>query len=146
MINLGHPLDGKLLLSYKPLHLEAQQHLQEEGCVVDINKCDQYLLLGNTFVQSFHFHSRTEPLTVTFNLYDVPRDITLDEFCEACLIPPEGNPIDPHPCDVTDFISEVTMGQTRGVSEARVASFKFFSCFVLLLIICQEVFDWAVGE
>ena len=25
-----------MLLSYKPLHLEAQQHLQEEGCVVDI--------------------------------------------------------------------------------------------------------------
>ena len=26
-----------MLLSYKPLHLEAQRHLQEEGCVVDIN-------------------------------------------------------------------------------------------------------------
>ena len=25
-----------MLLSYKPLHLEAQQHLQEEGCIVDI--------------------------------------------------------------------------------------------------------------
>ena len=27
-----------MLLSYKPLHLEAQQRLQEEGCVVDV-KC-----------------------------------------------------------------------------------------------------------
>ena len=26
-----------MLLSYKPLHLEAQQRLQEEGCVLDIN-------------------------------------------------------------------------------------------------------------
>ena len=34
---LGHPLKGNLLLSCKPLHLEAQQRLQEEGCVVDIN-------------------------------------------------------------------------------------------------------------
>ena len=25
-----------MLLSYKPLHLEAQQLLQEEGCIVDI--------------------------------------------------------------------------------------------------------------
>ena len=25
-----------MLLSYKPLYLEAQQHLQEEGCVADI--------------------------------------------------------------------------------------------------------------
>ena len=27
-----------MLLSYKPLHLEAQQRLQEEGCAVDINR------------------------------------------------------------------------------------------------------------
>ena len=27
-----------MLLSYKPLHLEAQQRLQEEGCVVDISR------------------------------------------------------------------------------------------------------------
>ena len=33
---ISHPLEGNLLLSYKPLHLEAQQRLQEEGCVVDI--------------------------------------------------------------------------------------------------------------
>ena len=26
-----------MLLSYKPLHLQAQQRLQEEGCVVDIS-------------------------------------------------------------------------------------------------------------
>ena len=34
---LGHPLEGNLLLSYKLVHLQAQQRLQEEGCVVDIN-------------------------------------------------------------------------------------------------------------
>ena len=33
---ISHPLEGNFLLSYKPLHLEAQQRLQEEGCVVDI--------------------------------------------------------------------------------------------------------------
>ena len=27
-----------MLLSYKPLHLEAQQRLQKEGCVVDIKE------------------------------------------------------------------------------------------------------------
>ena len=26
-----------MLLSYKPVHLQAQQHLQQEGCVVDIS-------------------------------------------------------------------------------------------------------------
>ena len=38
LYTLGHPLEGNLLLSYKPLHLEAQQRLQEEGCVVDIKR------------------------------------------------------------------------------------------------------------
>ena len=32
-----------MLLSYKPLHLEAQQRLQEEGCVVDIIQQDETL-------------------------------------------------------------------------------------------------------
>ena len=27
-----------MLLSYKPLHLEAQQRIQEEGCIVDITR------------------------------------------------------------------------------------------------------------
>ena len=31
---------------------------------------DQYLLLTNTFVQNFHFHSRSSPPTVEFHLYD----------------------------------------------------------------------------
>ena len=31
------------VLSYKPLHLEAQQRLQEEGCVVDITFIDSIL-------------------------------------------------------------------------------------------------------
>ena len=30
-----------MLLSYKPLHLEAQQRLQQEGCVVDIKELRQ---------------------------------------------------------------------------------------------------------
>ena len=31
-----------MLLSYKPVHLQAQQHLQEECCVVDINDYSKY--------------------------------------------------------------------------------------------------------
>ena len=88
-------------------------------------KFDEYLLLKNTFVQSFHFHSRREPSTVTFNLYDIPREMTLGEFCEVCLIPSEGSPIEPHPRDVVDFISDVTVGEHKGVSEARVTSLHF---------------------
>ena len=34
-----------MLLSYKPLHLEAQQRLEEEGCVVDITAMEHFPLL-----------------------------------------------------------------------------------------------------
>lgn len=89
------------------------------------DKCEQYLLLTNTFVQSFHFHSRRETPMVSFNLYDIPREMTLEDFSQVCLIPNEGSPIEPHPRDVAEFISEVTVGESRGVSEARVASLHF---------------------
>ena len=55
------PLEGNLLLSQKPLHLEAQQRLQEEGCVVDIRhpqtlafRCPQIILgcHGNSQAQA----------------------------------------------------------------------------------------------
>jgi hypothetical protein len=89
------------------------------------DKCEQYLLLTNTFVQSFHFHSRREIPMVSFNLYDIPREMTLEEFCQVCMIPNEGSPIEPHPSDISEFLSEVTVGEQRGVSEARVASLHF---------------------
>jgi hypothetical protein len=109
------------------------------------DKCEQYLLLTNTFVQSFHFHSRREIPMVSFNLYDVPREMTLEEFCQVCMIPNEGSPIEPHPRDISEFLSEVTVGEQRGVFEARVASLHF-SRLALLFIICRDVFDWSVGE
>ena len=34
------------------------------------DKCDQYLLLTNTFAQNFHFYPRKSPPTVEFYLYD----------------------------------------------------------------------------
>jgi hypothetical protein len=38
-------------------------------------------------VQSFHFHSRREIPMVSFSLYDIPREMTLEEFCQVCMIP-----------------------------------------------------------
>jgi hypothetical protein len=53
------------------------------------DKCDQYLLLTNTFVQNFRFYPRKEPPMVEFNLYDVPKEMTLYDFCNVCKIPYE---------------------------------------------------------
>ena len=52
-----------MLLSYKPVHLQAQQRLQEEGCVVDIN-----YLLQFTFVLCDYSLS-DQSLTVAFHSY-----------------------------------------------------------------------------
>ena len=75
------------------------------------DKCDQYLLLTNTFVQSFHFHARRDIPIVSFNLYDIPKEMTLEDFCEVCKLPNEGSPLEPHPRDVSEFIPEVTVGE-----------------------------------
>ena len=82
---------------------------------------------------------------VDFYLYDEYKEMTLYDFCEVCKLPYEGSVEEPRPSDVEDFIDEVTVGERRRVSEARVASLHF-SCFALLLIICWEMFNWSRGE
>ena len=62
---------------------------------------------------------------VEFHLYDVPKRMTLYDFCDVCKIPFEGSVSEPRPRDMEDFIAENTVGEERGVSEARVASLHF---------------------
>ena len=89
------------------------------------DKCDQYLLLTNTFVQNFQFTPRRDTPTVSFHLYDQPYEMTLDRFCQVCKIPNERSALEPHPSDVDDFVFEVTVGESRGVLKARVTSLHF---------------------
>jgi hypothetical protein len=102
-------------------------YLAENAGITDFlhDKCDQYLLLTNTFVQNFHFHARKSPPTVEFYLYDEHKEMTLYDFCEVCKLPYEGNVSEPRPRDVEDFIAETMVGEERGVSGARVASLHF---------------------
>jgi hypothetical protein len=109
------------------------------------DKCDQYLLLTNTFVQNFRFHSRKDPPMVKFHLYDEPKEMTLHDFCNVCKTPYDGRISEPCPRDMADFIADTTVGEERGVSEARVASLHF-SHFTLLCIICREMSDWSWRE
>ena len=126
---------------------EEYYYLVENACITNFlhDKCDQYLLLTNTFVQNFHFHARKSPPTVEFYLYDEHKEKTLYDFCKVCKLPYEGSISEPCPRDVEGFIDEVTVGEGRGVLEASVASLHF-SCFALLLIICWEMFNWSRGE
>ena len=81
-------------------------YLAENAGITDFlhDKCDQYLLLTNTFVQNFHFRYREDPPMVEFHLYDVPKEMTLYDFCNVCKLPYEGNISEPRPRDVEDFI------------------------------------------
>lgn len=90
-----------------------------------LDQCDQYLLLTNTSVQNFHFHARKSPPMVDFYLYDEYKEMTLYDFCVVCKLPYEGSVEEPRPSDVEGFIAEITVGETRGVSGARVASIHF---------------------
>ena len=76
-------------------------------------------------MQNFHFHARRSPPTVDFHLYDEYKEMTLYEFCEVCKLPYEGSVKEPRPSDVDDLIHEITIGEGRGVSGARVASIHF---------------------
>ncbi len=89
------------------------------------DQCDQYLLLTNTFVQNFHFHSRNSPPTMEFHLYDEHKEMSLYDFCRVCLVPFEGKTEEPHHDDVEGFINTITVGETRKVSDARITSIHF---------------------
>ena len=75
-----------------------------------LDRCNQYLLLTNTFVQNFHFHARRSPPSVDFYLYDEFKEMSLYDFCEVCKLGFEGSVEEPHPSDVGDFINEITVG------------------------------------
>jgi hypothetical protein len=102
-------------------------YLAENAGITDFlnDKCEQYLLLTNTFVQNFHFYPRKNPPMVEFHLYDVPKEMSLYDFCNVCKIPHEGSISEPRPRDMEDFIAAITVGEERGVSKARAASVHF---------------------
>ena len=79
---------------------------------------EQYLLLTNTFVQNFHFHSRRSPPTVDFYLYEEYKEMTLREFCEVCKLPFSGSVEEPHRDDVEGFIDTIAVGEMRKISDA----------------------------
>jgi hypothetical protein len=62
---------------------------------------------------------------VRFDLYAEHHELTLDEFCEICLIPSNGDLREPQPEEFEDFLRTLTVGEFRGVSKARVTSLHF---------------------
>ena len=55
---------------------------------------------------------------VEFHLYDEHKEMSLYDFCRICLVPFEGKIEEPHHDDVAGFIDNITIGETRKVSDA----------------------------
>src|SRR3989337_225666 len=89
------------------------------------DECDQHHILTNSFVQIFYFMPRLDIPMVRFDLYAKHHELTLDEFCEICLIPSDGDLREPQPEEFEDFLRTLTVGEFRGVSKARVTSLHF---------------------
>ena len=73
-----------MLLSYKPLHLEAQQRLQEEGCVVDIKLFSGAVAgrLGKGHSLTPHqLSSFLAPLPGRLALEGISLDLAIESFC-----------------------------------------------------------------
>ena len=88
-------------------------------------ECDQHHILTNSFMQKFYFMPRLDFPMVCFDLYAEHHELTLDEFCEICLIPSDGDLREPRPEVFEDFLRTLTVGEFRGVSKAHVTSLHF---------------------
>ena len=77
-------------------------------------ECEQYHLLTNSFVQSFHFLPRNNPPEVQFNLYVETLQIPLTEFCDIRMITYDGD-FEPKPAEFDGFYRTLTVGDERGV-------------------------------
>src|SRR6266566_4392705 len=63
-------------------HQEFAQSVANAGLTEFLAaKCDQYHILTNSFVQSFNYLGRNNPLEAQFNLYAEPYTMSLTNFC-----------------------------------------------------------------
>ena len=60
-----------------------------------------------------------------FHLYDEPKEMSLYDICRICLVPFEGKTEEPHHDHVEGFINNITVGETRKVSDARITNIHF---------------------
>jgi hypothetical protein len=106
-------------------------------------ECEQYHLLTNSFVQSFHFLSRNNPPEVQFNLYAEPHQIPLSEFCDICMNPSDRDLVEPRPAEFDSFYRTLTVGDERGASAVTTTSLHFpavhyFALFIAKCLLARE--------
>ena len=85
-------------------HQEFVQFIANAGLIDFIaHECDQHQILTNMFVQRFTFLPRNNPREVSFDLYAENHQIPLTEFCDICMIPPDGSLAEPRLASLMTF-------------------------------------------
>jgi hypothetical protein len=94
-------------------------------------------------VQIFNFLSRNNPPEVRFNFFAESHQIPLNEFCDICLIPSNGEIREPRPADFEEFTRALTVGDERvatGVTPTSLhfPSVHYFALFIAKCLLARE--------
>lgn len=108
------------------IKLELEQFVENAGMTALLaDKCPQYHLLTNTFVQNFNYITGRSGPRVVFHLYNRSISMSLEECCHACKIPFWGSLTEPRKADFEVFLMSLCNGETRGVTQGRIGSIHF---------------------
>ena len=88
------------------------------------DKCEQYAMLTASFVRRIKF-SVGRDSSILFDLYDKSYAMDLEDFNRICKIPDGGSVNDPSKSSVRDFVSSITVGETRDITQATIGSIHF---------------------
>ena len=111
------------------IHEDFYALIETTGLTGFINdRIDQYLLLTNTFAQSFYYYPKKSPSAVSFHLYDEFKEMSLRHFCAVCRIPYVGELDEPHREDVGGFVNTIDVEEPKKGSKAKVSSILCYIC------------------
>ena len=98
------------------------------------DKCEQYAMLTSSFVRRFKFLVGRDS-SILFDLYDKSYTMDLEDFNRICKIPDGGSINDPSKSSVRDFVSSITVGETRDITQDTIGSIHFPALHYLALFI-----------
>ena len=91
-------------------------------------------MLTASFVRRFKFLAGHES-SILFDLYDKSYTMDLEDFNRICKIPEGGSINDPSKSSVRDFVSSITVGENRDITQATIGSIHFPALHYLALFI-----------
>ena len=89
------------------------------------DKCPQYYYLTDSFVRRSKFISSRNSPTVLFDIYDKSYTMDLEDFTTACKFPQWGSVNEPSKSEYKDFLANITVGESRDITQATIGSIHF---------------------